>query len=95
MMTLHDAARALAAHEAHFTALARFESVGTDSRALAPGQLFVALRGERFDGHDFVDTAAEAGAAAASTRLNDSMARRETTIGSGPFDERRENGSAG
>ena len=65
MMTLHDAARALAAHEAHFTALARFESVGTDSRALAPGQLFVALRGERFDGHDFVDTAAEAGAAAA------------------------------
>ena len=65
MMTLHDAARALAAHEAHFTALARFASVGTDSRALAPGQLFVALRGERFDGHDFVDAAAQAGAAAA------------------------------
>lgn len=65
MMTLHDAARALAAHAARFTALARFESVGTDSRALAPGQLFVALRGERFDGHDFVATAAHAGAAAA------------------------------
>ncbi len=65
MMTLHDAARALTAHDAHFTALARFESVGTDSRALAPGQLFVALRGERFDGHDFVAAAARAGAAAA------------------------------
>ena len=65
MMTLHDAARALTAHGAHFTALARFESVGTDSRALAPGQLFVALRGEHFDGHDFVDAAAHAGAAAA------------------------------
>ena len=65
MMTLHDAARALAAHDAHFTALARFESVGTDSRALAPGQLFVALRGEHFDGHDFVAAAAQAGAAAA------------------------------
>ncbi|MBP7442439.1 MAG: UDP-N-acetylmuramoyl-tripeptide--D-alanyl-D-alanine ligase [Thauera sp.] len=65
MMTLHDAARALAAHGAHFTALARFERVGTDSRALAPGQLFVALRGERFDGHDFVAAAAQAGAAAA------------------------------
>ena len=65
MMTLHDAAHALSAHGAHFTALARFESVGTDSRALAPGQLFVALRGERFDGHDFVAAAGHAGAAAA------------------------------
>lgn len=65
MMTLHDAARALVAHGAQFTALARFESVGTDSRAIAPGQLFVALRGERFDGHDFVAAAARAGAAAA------------------------------
>ncbi len=29
--------------------------VGTDSRALPEGGLFVALRGERFDGHDFLD----------------------------------------
>ena len=30
------------------------EAVGTDSRSLPPATLFVALRGERFDGHDFV-----------------------------------------
>jgi UDP-N-acetylmuramoyl-tripeptide--D-alanyl-D-alanine ligase len=65
MMSLQDAARALAAHGAHATATTRFDSVGTDTRALAPGQLFVALRGERFDGHDFIAAAAQAGAAAA------------------------------
>ena len=31
--------------------------VRTDSRELEPGDLFVALRGERCDGHDFVRTA--------------------------------------
>lgn len=36
-----------------------FSGVSTDSRTLAPGQLFVALRGERHDGHDFVRHAAE------------------------------------
>ena len=65
MMTLHDALRALTRHQARLSAVARFESVGTDSRAIIPGQLFVALRGERFDGHDFVAAAAGAGAAAA------------------------------
>ncbi|MDX1733277.1 MAG: UDP-N-acetylmuramoyl-tripeptide--D-alanyl-D-alanine ligase [Halioglobus sp.] len=39
--------------------------VSTDSRSVAPGDLFVALRGERFDGHDYLDVAREAGAAAA------------------------------
>lgn len=38
--------------------------VGTDTRAIVPGSLFVALSGERFDAHDFVAQAAEAGAAA-------------------------------
>lgn len=42
-----------------------FESVGTDSRAVAPGMLFFALRGERFDGHDFVVASLAGGAAAA------------------------------
>jgi len=42
-----------------------FARVTTDSRALAPGDLFVALAGERFDGHDFVPAAFERGAAAA------------------------------
>lgn len=39
-------------------------SVQTDSRKLTRGALFVALRGERFDGHDFLRQAAGAGAVA-------------------------------
>lgn len=43
----------------------RFDGVCTDSRTLKKGDLFVALRGERHDGHDFVAQAAVAGAVAA------------------------------
>ena len=39
--------------------------VGIDTRRFPAGALFVALAGERFDGHDFVAAAAQAGAAAA------------------------------
>jgi UDP-N-acetylmuramoyl-tripeptide--D-alanyl-D-alanine ligase len=39
--------------------------VSTDTRTLSPGDLFVAIRGERFDGHAFVGEAFELGAAAA------------------------------
>jgi len=39
------------------------EGVSTDSRAVAAEELFVALRGERFDGHDFVAAAAGRGVA--------------------------------
>jgi UDP-N-acetylmuramoyl-tripeptide--D-alanyl-D-alanine ligase len=42
-----------------------FLRVTTDTRGLTPGDLFVALRGERFDGHDFVTRALASGAAAA------------------------------
>jgi len=42
-----------------------FTNVTSDSRACAAGELFVALRGERFDGHDFVATAAERGVSGA------------------------------
>ena len=38
--------------------------VSTDTRSLEGGELFVALKGERFDGHDFIDGAAEAGVGA-------------------------------
>ncbi|HLT05006.1 MAG TPA: UDP-N-acetylmuramoyl-tripeptide--D-alanyl-D-alanine ligase [Pseudomonas sp.] len=44
---------------------ARFASVSTDSRALQPGQLFVALVGPRFDGHQYLAEVAAKGAAAA------------------------------
>ena len=39
--------------------------VSTDSRTLKPGELFVALRGQSFDGHNFVESVAKRGAAGA------------------------------
>ena len=44
---------------------ARFTRVTTDTRQLAPGDLFVALKGERFDGHHFLEQARAAGATGA------------------------------
>ena len=38
--------------------------VSTDTRTLGAGALFVALRGERFDAHDFCEQAVQAGASA-------------------------------
>lgn len=40
------------------------EGISTDSRTIRPGQLFVPLRGENFDGHDFLVRALRNGAAA-------------------------------
>jgi UDP-N-acetylmuramyl tripeptide synthase len=42
-----------------------FCGVSTDSRSIAAGELFVALRGENFDGHDYVAAAKARGAVAA------------------------------
>ncbi len=53
----------------------RFARVTTDSRAVEAGDLFVALPGERFDGHDFVASAFGRGAVAAIV-----------AEGRGPFD---------
>ena len=38
----------------------RITGVESDSRAIAPGDLFIALKGERVDGHDFLAAAATA-----------------------------------
>ncbi len=40
-------------------------SVSIDTRAIKPGQLYVAIKGQNFDGNDFVDVAVQAGAVAA------------------------------
>ena len=45
--------------------LAKFSGVTTDSRQVHPGELYVALVGDRFDGHDFVDAAVAGGATGA------------------------------
>ena len=39
-----------------------FVRVCTDTRSILAGDLFVALRGDRFDGHDFIAAAAADGA---------------------------------
>ncbi len=44
---------------------ASFSTVSTDSRNLQPGQLFVALSGPNFDGHDYISQAEQSGAAGA------------------------------
>jgi UDP-N-acetylmuramoyl-tripeptide--D-alanyl-D-alanine ligase len=63
MMRLGEAAAALGGRASGGDAL--FTGVSTDSRSLREGDLFVALRGERFDGHGFLKAAAAAKAAAA------------------------------
>ncbi|HEX9730241.1 MAG TPA: UDP-N-acetylmuramoyl-tripeptide--D-alanyl-D-alanine ligase [Gemmatimonadales bacterium] len=49
-------------------AATRHRSIATDTRVLRPGDLFVALAGERFDGHDFLEAARAAGATGAVVR---------------------------
>jgi UDP-N-acetylmuramoyl-tripeptide--D-alanyl-D-alanine ligase len=44
--------------------------ISTDSRTIKPGELFVALHGENFDAHDFVEAAARSGAAGALVNRN-------------------------
>jgi UDP-N-acetylmuramoyl-tripeptide--D-alanyl-D-alanine ligase len=41
----------------------RFVGICTDSRSLRPGELFLALKGDNFDGHDFIPQVIETGAA--------------------------------
>ena len=47
----------------------RFTGISTDSRTVRPGDLYIALRGDRFDGHAFIDAAIDAGAAAVLTEV--------------------------
>jgi UDP-N-acetylmuramoyl-tripeptide--D-alanyl-D-alanine ligase len=61
--TLSDAARAIGGRLVGEDA--GFGAVSSDSRTLAPGSLFVALRGSNFDGADFAAAAGERGAVGA------------------------------
>jgi len=53
-------------------ASAHLAGVTTDTRSLEPGHVFLALRGEKFDGHNFVSVAIEKGAIAVITERNQS-----------------------
>jgi UDP-N-acetylmuramoyl-tripeptide--D-alanyl-D-alanine ligase len=63
MMSLAEAAAA--AQGRLSGADVRFSGVSTDSRSIGAGELFVAIRGEHFDGHEFLDAAKQRGAVAA------------------------------
>ena len=52
-----------------------FQRVHTDTRTIEPGDLFVALRGERFDANDFLTEAKAKGAVAAICQGDDAVAR--------------------
>ncbi len=64
--TLNDAVRAVGGrfHGDPAALSAQITSVTSDSRTAGPGALFVAFRGSRADGHDFMATCLESGAAA-------------------------------
>ncbi|MHB8167834.1 MAG: UDP-N-acetylmuramoyl-tripeptide--D-alanyl-D-alanine ligase [Sulfuricella sp.] len=69
MLSLSAAAKALNAETSG--ADVTLEGVTTDSRAVAAGDLFVALKGGRFDGHNYVKQAMEQGAVAALVERRD------------------------
>ena len=52
-------------HNQSIFLLGLVQGVSTDTRTIVPGGLFVALKGESFDGHDYLAQAAEKGARAA------------------------------
>ena len=63
MMALQQAAQILNA-ELHGEDV-EFSSVSTDTRSMQKGDLYVALHGENFDGHDYLEQAKQSGAIAA------------------------------
>lgn len=69
-LLLGEIARATAGEVVNGNPLKAMHVVTTDSRAVTPGCLFIALKGERFDAHDFLKdvVAAKAGAVMVSRR---------------------------
>src|SRR5271165_230864 len=68
-LTLSRAAEFMPA-TGHFDHEAVALGYSIDSRTIAPGDLFFAVRGERLDGHDFLESALSRGAIAAVVALN-------------------------
>ncbi len=64
MLTLAEAARLIHGATVVGDGTVTFERVSTDSRTAGPGDLFVALKGERFDAHDFLADVAVRGVSA-------------------------------
>ena len=62
-MTVADILQATRGVLVRGTADLLFRGMTTDSRVISEGNLFIALHGERFDGHDYLDEAVKRGAA--------------------------------
>ncbi len=65
MLNVKDILEATGGELAGGDAQAEFGSVSTDTRKIAPGSLFVAIKGPNFDGHDFITEARGKGASGA------------------------------
>jgi len=64
MLELREIFDSLSAARLYGEPSVRVTGICTDTRTLSPGELFVALRGERFDAHAFIGAAQASGAAA-------------------------------
>ena len=69
-LTLFQIAQLAGASLSSGDGTAVINKVSSDSRMIKPGELFVALRGENFEGHDFVEASAKGGATGALVELN-------------------------
>ncbi len=78
MLDLAAAAQATGARQ--MGANRSFDRVTTDSRDLRPGDLFVGIRGERFDGQAFADQALQAGAAAVMVQAGARIATANASV---------------
>lgn len=77
-MSLQDLA-SVTAGQAYGEALC--ERLSTDSRDVGPGVVYLGLKGERFDGSDFAESALQAGAVAAVVSRESGVAEREGFVG--------------
>jgi len=67
-LSMGEIARAANGVLMNFEEESEVSGVSTDSRKINPGDMFIALAGENFDGHDFIDKAIEKGAVLAVTQ---------------------------
>jgi UDP-N-acetylmuramoyl-tripeptide--D-alanyl-D-alanine ligase len=75
-----DVANATRGRITHGDAAAVIGRISIDSRALQAGDLFVAIKGDRFDGHDFVHDAIRAGAIGAMVQATPAAAAPATAV---------------
>jgi len=66
-LTIQEIASAVGGQILHNVETPAITNVSTDTRKITPGALFVPIVGEKFDGHDYLDTAAKSGAVCALT----------------------------